>query len=71
MSLIPDDYRLLEDGELITKDCYCSGRLSTGFYGWGKPPKWLVGEFYLEGHPRHPDFIAVKKSDPKNQTHKS
>ena len=59
--LIPDNYRLLRDEEIITEYCLCFGHLTEGGFGWGNPPSWLVGQAYCEGYVRHPDFIAIKK----------
>ena len=59
--MIPGNYRLLADGEIIRDGDLCGpGRLSDGTEGWGKAPQWLVGEAYLEGSPfaNHPPFVA-------------
>jgi len=58
---ISDDFRYLQDGEVITEDCLCFGSLENGSIGWGKPPQYLIGETYCEGYGRHPDLIAKLK----------
>ncbi len=58
---LPENYRLLKDEEEIPKDCLCFGSIGSGKIGWGKPPPNLIGQYFCDGSPRHPDFIAIKK----------
>jgi len=61
-SIIPEGWRYLKDEEIITEDCMCFGGLSNGETGWGRPPRWLVGQHYCDGWAGHPSLIAVEKS---------
>jgi len=60
--IIPDNYRLLKDEEIIPEDCRCFGTLENKTTGWGLPPKHLIGQVFCDGAAFHPDLIAVKRT---------
>jgi len=58
VDIIPNNWRMLQDEEIITDDCLCFGLLESRECGWGRPPAWLVGQAWCEGMSGHPKMIA-------------